>query len=72
MVKDRDRDAVGLMKWWQGVGAMVDFFNPDAVQWYQRKLDRLSSVGIDSFKFDGGEYHYMPAGQRNSSILAVV
>ncbi|XP_067941502.1 myogenesis-regulating glycosidase-like [Watersipora subatra] len=70
LVKDRDRDAVGLMKWWQGVGAVVDFFNSEAQEWYMTRLRNLQSYGIDSFKFDGGEYIYMPADmQHNPNLL---
>lgn len=61
-VFDKQRGVAGLMKWWQGTGVMIDFFNPKAEQWYCRKLSNLQSLGIDSFKFDGGEYIYMPAG----------
>ncbi|KAI5295313.1 hypothetical protein KEM55_006245, partial [Ascosphaera atra] len=35
--------------------ALVDFTNPDARTWYQSKLFRLVTMGIDSFKTDFGE-----------------
>jgi len=51
------------MKWWQGTGALIDFYNPEAEDWYSKKLAYFQHVGIDSFKFDGGEYIYMPSGK---------
>jgi alpha-D-xyloside xylohydrolase len=33
----------------------VDFTNPDARAWYQKKLKALLDMGIDSFKTDFGE-----------------
>ena len=35
--------------------ALVDFTNPDAVQWYKDKLKTLIGQGVDSFKTDFGE-----------------
>lgn len=40
---------------WQPGLAIVDFTNPDAVQWYQRKLEELLDIGVDCFKTDFGE-----------------
>jgi alpha-D-xyloside xylohydrolase len=34
---------------------LVDFTNPDAVAWFQKKLKRLLDMGVDSFKTDFGE-----------------
>ena len=44
------------VKWWQGEGAMVDFSNPAAAQWYADNLKGLQKkYNIDGFKFDAGE-----------------
>jgi len=40
---------------WQPGMAIVDFTNPDAVKWYQSKLERLVDMGVDCFKTDFGE-----------------
>jgi len=40
---------------WQPGMALVDFTNPDAVQWYQSKLRMLLEMGVDCFKTDFGE-----------------
>lgn len=40
---------------WQPGTAIVDFTNPDAVKWYQDKLEKLLDMGVDCFKTDFGE-----------------
>lgn len=40
---------------WQPGMALVDFTNPDAVSWYQSKLEELLDMGVDCFKTDFGE-----------------
>ncbi len=40
---------------WQPGMAIVDFTNPEAAAWYQRKLEALLDMGVDCFKTDFGE-----------------
>lgn len=40
---------------WQPGLAIVDFTNPEAVRWYQEKLEGLLDMGVDCFKTDFGE-----------------
>lgn len=40
---------------WQAGMAIVDFTNPEAVEWYQGKLRHLMDQGVDCFKTDFGE-----------------
>lgn len=40
---------------WQAGMAEIDFTNPEAVKWYQGKLERLIDMGVDCFKTDFGE-----------------
>ncbi|ODV90243.1 glycoside hydrolase family 31 protein [Tortispora caseinolytica NRRL Y-17796] len=40
---------------WQAGMGFVDFTNPEAVAWYQSKLEALCDIGVDSFKTDFGE-----------------
>ncbi|RBI59232.1 alpha-xylosidase [halophilic archaeon] len=37
-------------------GALVDFTDPDAVEWWKDKHRRLLEMGVDVFKTDYGEY----------------
>jgi alpha-D-xyloside xylohydrolase len=41
-------------KWQAGLG-IIDFTNPEAVEWYRNKLVKLLDMGVDSFKTDFGE-----------------
>ncbi|XP_042311260.1 myogenesis-regulating glycosidase [Sceloporus undulatus] len=50
-----------MVKWWNGIGAILDFTNPSARDWFQSQLVQLhSKYGISSFKFDAGETCYLP------------
>lgn len=40
---------------WQAGMGLVDFTNPQAVRWFQGKLERLVDMGVDCFKTDFGE-----------------
>ncbi len=40
---------------WQPGMVIVDFTNPEACTWYQRRLKALLDMGVDSFKTDFGE-----------------
>ncbi|CRG88668.1 Alpha-xylosidase [Talaromyces islandicus] len=51
----RTDGAVWQWDLWQAGMAVVDFTNPEAVQWYSKHLERLMDLGVDSFKTDFGE-----------------
>ena len=58
---DKRRQVPSLLKWWQGVGAILDVSNPKAVEWFVKRLQEMrETYGIDSFKFDAGEVSYLP------------
>ncbi|XP_047555598.1 myogenesis-regulating glycosidase [Lutra lutra] len=50
-----------LVRWWNGIGAVLDFTRPEARDWFQGHLRRLRSrYAVASFKFDAGEVSYLP------------
>jgi hypothetical protein len=50
-----------LTYWWDGIGGIINFTNPDAISWWKRRLQNLSrEYNIDAFKFDAGEASYLP------------
>ena len=53
----RDKNGeIAIRKWWSGFSAVLDFTNPDAVEWYHGQLRFLmDEYGIDGFKFDAGD-----------------
>lgn len=47
---------IAVRKWWSGYSAVLDFTNPEAVEWYHGELRRLmDAYGVDGFKFDAGD-----------------
>jgi alpha-glucosidase (family GH31 glycosyl hydrolase) len=50
-----------LVQWWNGASAELDFTNPVAVDWFNEKLNYLTTTyGIDGFKFDAGDMAFYP------------
>ncbi|XP_028852261.1 myogenesis-regulating glycosidase isoform X2 [Denticeps clupeoides] len=50
-----------LVRWWNGIGGILDFTNPETREWYASHLRALKvKYGIASFKFDAGETSYLP------------
>ena len=41
--------------WWKGKGGAIDFFNPEAVQWWHGLQDRLLDLGVAGWKLDFGD-----------------
>lgn len=51
----RENGDVWQWDMWQPGLAIIDFTNPEAVAWYQEKLEMLLDMGVDCFKTDFGE-----------------
>jgi alpha-glucosidase (family GH31 glycosyl hydrolase) len=55
LLKD-DTGKPAIVKWWDGVGALLDFTNHKAVDWFRSQLNYLQATyHVDGFKFDGGD-----------------
>ncbi|MFC0216720.1 alpha-xylosidase [Paenibacillus chartarius] len=54
LVKTPEGDVWQWDLWQAGMG-LVDFTNPEAVEWYKDYLRRLVDMGVDCFKTDFGE-----------------
>jgi alpha-D-xyloside xylohydrolase len=51
----RENGKVWQWDLWQAGNGIVDFTNPEAVEWYTGYLEKLLDMGVDSFKTDFGE-----------------
>ncbi|XP_055001178.1 myogenesis-regulating glycosidase [Sorex araneus] len=50
-----------LVRWWNGIGAVLDFTRQEARDWFEEQLRGLRArYGVASFKFDAGEVSYLP------------
>jgi alpha-glucosidase (family GH31 glycosyl hydrolase) len=41
------------VEWWGGKGALLDYTNPEALEWWHHQLDNILDMGIDCWKVDG-------------------
>lgn len=45
-----------VRRWWNGLSASLDLTHPKALAWLTDQLDDLvENIGVDGFKFDGGD-----------------
>ncbi len=51
-----------MVRWWNGVSAVLDLSKPVAMDWLKGHLDDLQkNQGVDGFKFDGGDWWFYPS-----------
>jgi hypothetical protein len=69
-VKDESGQPLAV-RWWQGVGALLDVSSPAAVDWFEGRLRKLmAETGVDGFKFDAGESIFLPSGEGRNAYAA--
>jgi alpha-glucosidase (family GH31 glycosyl hydrolase) len=60
------------IRWWKGKGAMIDYTNSAAVEWWHRIMDRTLSLGVDGWKMDGSaEMFILTPRQTHRGTLTV-
>ncbi len=48
-----------MVRWWNGVSALLDLTNPETVSWVKSQLNFLmEEYGVDGFKFGAGDSQY--------------
>ena len=50
-----------VVDWWKGEGSLIDYGNPEAVEWWHGLVDRTLDLGIDGWKCDGLDYSVLLA-----------
>ncbi|TWT41242.1 Alpha-xylosidase [Phycisphaerae bacterium RAS1] len=48
-----------IVAWWKGRGALVDFTNPAAKEWWLAQLDKMRPWGVRALKCDDGEGNFV-------------
>jgi alpha-glucosidase (family GH31 glycosyl hydrolase) len=65
------RNQPAVVRWWNGISAVLDLTKPAAMNSLKKDLDDLrTNFGVDGFKFDGGDWWFYP-GFTTSTAHAV-
>ena len=57
LVKSAD-GKIAVREWWDGISALLDITNPEAVDWLKARNEKLLAMGVDGFKLDAGDVEY--------------
>lgn len=58
LYKRTENNEVAMMKWWNGISAILDFTDKYDVEFLDNQIQHLiNDYGVDGFKFDGGALH---------------
>ena len=51
-----ETDQPAMVRWWNGVSAVLDLTNPESEKWFKGVLNKLiTEFGVDGFKLDAGD-----------------
>lgn len=56
-----DAEGPAVIDWWKGEGSLIDYFNPEAVEWWHGLVDKTLAYGIDGWKCDGLDFSAIQA-----------
>lgn len=60
-----------LAEWWNGFSAMVDLSREEGHRWLDQQLQKLLELGVDGFKFDGGDpVYYVESDEEKDGAFA--
>lgn len=68
LVKNAD-GSVAIREWWNGYSAVLDLSNTKTASWLRKKNALLLNMGVDGFKFDGGDTDVYAFGDKNYGSL---
>ncbi len=73
-MQDSAESGPAVVSWWKGDGSLIDYFNPDAVDWWHGLVDKTLAYGIDGWKTDGLDFSalladYSPGAGRSVERL---
>ncbi|MGB3778300.1 MAG: glycoside hydrolase family 31 protein [Tunicatimonas sp.] len=59
MFEDSTHAWPAMVRWWNGVSAVLDLSHPEGRAWYTAQMQQLmNEYGVDGFKLDAGDAHF--------------
>ncbi len=69
LMKD-DQGRPAMVRWWNGVSAVLDLTQIKTVEWFREQLDRLmEDYHVDGYKLDGGDATFYIGLRASKTIL---
>jgi len=55
----KDAGSPTIVPWWKGTGALIDFTNPRAIEWWHAQMEPMTKWGVAALKCDDGESNFV-------------